>query len=236
MFGEFRQDLGEVDGADRGTVGNCLHHLIGPGLVLQERQESRGVDHLSRSISHSATAGRLQLFGLGFRSPFSDQLVSQANPRCKVANIPRVRSAAARRFALDFADLVAWVSSSDSGRGWIKPRERPADDPKQSALIISGFSHVMTVYPRERRGSFPSGMKCPGATRPLSPRFSTRRHLHCQVATSCVNCVALGVVAGTRSTRPRLLHGPIVAVGVTVRLFGLLMGERMAARWTELCS
>lgn len=36
VVGEFRQDLGEVDGADGGTGCDCLHHLIGPILVLQQ--------------------------------------------------------------------------------------------------------------------------------------------------------------------------------------------------------
>jgi len=34
VFGEFRQDLGEVDGADRGAGSDCLHHLIRPVLIL----------------------------------------------------------------------------------------------------------------------------------------------------------------------------------------------------------
>jgi hypothetical protein len=36
VFGELRQDLGEVDGADRGAGSDCLHHLIGTVLVLQQ--------------------------------------------------------------------------------------------------------------------------------------------------------------------------------------------------------
>lgn len=36
VFGEFRQDLGEVDGADRGTNCDRLHHLVGAVLVLQQ--------------------------------------------------------------------------------------------------------------------------------------------------------------------------------------------------------
>jgi hypothetical protein len=36
VFGEFRQDLREVDGADRGTSCDCLHHLVSAILVLQQ--------------------------------------------------------------------------------------------------------------------------------------------------------------------------------------------------------
>ena len=35
VFSEFRQNLGEVDSADRSAVGDYLHDLISAVLVLQ---------------------------------------------------------------------------------------------------------------------------------------------------------------------------------------------------------
>jgi len=50
------------------------------------------------------------LLGLGFRPPVTDQLIGQAHPGREWANIPRVRSAAARRcLAVDLTALVAWA-------------------------------------------------------------------------------------------------------------------------------